>query len=207
MAFRLTPSDTSFFDLLAVAAQHGVEASRLLTDLLGARGEEALRITEQLRDVEAAADETTHEVVRKVNAAFITPFDHVDIVELAAAIDTCVDEIESVGFLIGLYRIPDLPADVVAVIEIISRMAQVTADAMPRLQSMKLLDDYWIEVNRLENQADQLYRRLLTQIFDGSITDPIQVVQRKDLIEGLERAADSFEVVAQHVEMIAVKES
>lgn len=95
MAFRLTPSDTSFFDLLATAAQHGVEASRLLTDLLGARGEEALRITEQLRDVEAAADETTHEVVRKVNAAFITPFDHVDIVELAAAIDTCVDEIES----------------------------------------------------------------------------------------------------------------
>ena len=46
-------------------------------------------------------------------------------------------------------------------------MAELTAEAMPRLRSMKDLSEYWIEINRLENQADQLYRRLLAELFNG----------------------------------------
>lgn len=86
-------------------------------------------------------------------------------------------------------------------------MSQLTADAMPRLRSMKDLSEYWIEINRLENQADQCYRRLLAELFNGESTDAITVMKHKEVIEELEAAADAFEQVAHKVESIAVKES
>ncbi len=85
-------------------------------------------------------------------------------------------------------------------------MSELTADAMPRLRSMKDLAEYWIEINRLENQGDQVYRRLLAELFDGDLK-ATAILKLKDVVEGLEAAIDAFETVAHTVESIAVKES
>jgi uncharacterized protein Yka (UPF0111/DUF47 family) len=77
---------------------------------------------------------------------------------------------------------------------------------MPRLQSMKDLDEYWIEVNRLENAGDKTYRRILASLFDGRF-EALEVLKLKDIVESLEGAIDAFEKVANTVEQIAVKES
>jgi uncharacterized protein Yka (UPF0111/DUF47 family) len=83
-----------------------------------------------------------------------------------------------------------------------------SADAMPRLRSMKDLSGYWIEINRLENQADQIYRRLLAGLFNGDFgADTLTIMKLKEVVEELEAAADAFEKVAHKVESIAVKES
>ena len=71
---------------------------------------------------------------------------------------------------------------------------------------MDSLSEYWVEVNRLENQADKLHRKLLAQMFDD-VTDPIELMKLKEVVEILEEAADAFEKVANTVETIAVKES
>jgi uncharacterized protein Yka (UPF0111/DUF47 family) len=71
---------------------------------------------------------------------------------------------------------------------------------------MRDLKEYWIEINRLENQADQVHRRLLAYLFSGEF-DAITVLKLKEVIESLEQAADGFEHVANIVETIAVKES
>ena len=86
------------------------------------------------------------------------------------------------------------------------RVAELTAEAMPRLQSMKDLDEYWIEVNRLENAGDKTYRRTLASLFDGR-HEALEVLKLKDIVESLEGAIDAFEKVANIVEQIAVKES
>jgi uncharacterized protein len=77
---------------------------------------------------------------------------------------------------------------------------------MPRLQSTKDLAEYWIEVNRLENEADQLYRRTLASLFNGSY-DALTALKLKDLVDQVEAAADALEDVADTVETIVVKES
>ena len=77
---------------------------------------------------------------------------------------------------------------------------------MPRLRSMADLPPYWVEVNRLENQADKVHRELLGQLFD-EVTDPIQLMKLKEVVERLEDAVDAFETVANAVETIALKES
>ncbi|QGN58918.1 DUF47 domain-containing protein [Nostocoides sp. HKS02] len=208
MGFRLTPQENSFYDLFATSARHLIEGSRELTKILGAGVGERESIAERMREIEHDADEATHAIIRKVNSSFITPFDREDIHGLASALDDCMDLMDATVDLIVLYRIGDLPAGVSDQVEVLSRMSELTADAMPRLRSMKDLSEYWIEINRLENQADQVYRRLLAGLFNGEFgTDAITIMKLKEVIEELEAAADAFEAVAHKVESIAVKES
>ncbi|KGN34311.1 phosphate transport regulator [Knoellia sinensis KCTC 19936] len=208
MGFSLTPKDNGFYELFSSSAAHLIEGAAELTAILGAdTQDEREAIAKRLSDVETSADEATHELIRKVNSSFITPFDREDIHGLASALDDCIDHMEAAGDLVALYRIDKLPKGVTKQVEILSRMAEVTVDAMPRLRSMKDLSSFWIEINRLENSADKAYRRMLAELFNEEGADPLTVMKHKELIDELEAAADAFETVAHKVESIAVKES
>jgi predicted phosphate transport protein (TIGR00153 family) len=208
VGFRLTPQENSFYDLFAKSASHLVEGSRELTTVLGVDEAEREIVAARMREIEHNADEATHEIIRKVNSSFITPFDREDIHGLASALDDCMDLMDAAVDLIVLYRVGDLPAGVSDQVEVLARMSELTAEAMPRLRSMQDLSGYWIEINRLENQADQIYRRLLAGLFNLDFgADAITIMKLKEVIEELEAAADAFEKVAHKVESIAVKES
>jgi len=206
VGFRLTPQESSFYDLFATSAGHLVDGAHELTKLLGVEHSEREAVASRMRDIEHAADESTHEIMRKVNSSFITPFDREDIYGLASNLDDCMDLMEAAADLIVLYRIGDLPDGISAQVEVLARMSELTAQAMPQLRSMRDLSEYWIEINRLENQADQVYRRLLAELFNNG-EDAITVLKLKEVIDELEAAADAFETVAHTVESIAVKES
>jgi hypothetical protein len=203
---RLTPRDTSFFDLLAELAQHLVVGANLLAELLGADRPERKVLAKKLSEAEHDADETTHSIMRRLNQTFVTPFDRDDIYGLTSALDDCMDFMEEAADLIVLYRIGELPARVSDQVQVLQRAAELTADAMPRLRSMHDLAEYWVEVNRLENQADKTHRKLLAELFDN-VSDPIELMKLKEVVEILEAAADGFEKVANTVETIALKES
>lgn len=203
---RLTPRDTSFFDLLAVSAGHLVTGANLLAELLGANRQERKALVKQITNVEHLCDESTHAIMRRLNKTFVTPFDRDDIYNLASALDDCMDYMEEAADLIVLYKLDELPARVSDQVQVLQRSAELTADAMPRLRSMSDLAGYWVEVNRLENQADKAHRKLLAQMFD-EVSNPIHLMKLKEVVEKLEDAADAFEKVANTVETIALKES
>jgi len=203
---RLTPKETSFYDLFAKAADNLVVGAGLLTELLGADKAERAAIAERMRDAEHASDEITHRIYKQLNSSFITPFDREDIYQLASLLDDVMDEMDAAADLVSLYQIDALPVGVTDQVDVLVRAADLTAEAMPRLRTMKDLQDYWIEINRLENQADQVHRRLLAHLFSGEY-DAITVLKLKEVVETLEQAADAFEHVANTIETIAVKES
>jgi uncharacterized protein len=204
--FRLAPQDNSFYDLFSQQSAHLVTGSSVLTRVLGADPAAREGLAKEMKEIEHAADESTHEIMRKVNSSFITPFDREDIYSLASNLDDCMDHMESAVDRIVLYRIGNLPDGVASQVEVLVRMSDLTAEAMPRLRSMRDLAEYWIEINRLENQGDQIYRRLLAELFDGDLK-ATAILKLKDVVEGLEHAVDAFETVAHTVESIAVKES
>ena len=207
MGIRLTPQDPHFFELYAAAARHLVDGSRELTALLGASAEEREQTLKRMHEIEAASGESTHEIIRTVDGSFVTPFDRADMHALAVALDTCVGLMEAAVDLIVLYRVDEVLPRVAKQVEVISRMAEVTADAMTRLRSMKGLAAYWVEVDRLESRANKAYRRMLAELFNTPGADPITVMKHKDIIDALEAAANGFEAVALKVEAIAVRES
>ena len=205
MALRFRPSDTGFYDLFAQSAQHLVNGAALLAEML-ADGSDREGIAQRMRDAEHAADETTHAIVRRVNSTFVTPFDREDIYALASGLDDVMDFMEEAVDLTLLYEVVELPKELANQVEVIQRCAELTAESMPRLRTMQDLEEYWIEINRLENQGDKSYRRTLANLFSGDFK-AIEVLKLKDIVEALERAIDAFEHVAHTIELIAVKES
>jgi uncharacterized protein len=203
---RLTPRDTTFFDLFAASALHLVTGANLLGQMLGADQQTRKEIGKQIAEAEHQADEATHQIMRRLNQTFVTPFDRDDIYMLASNLDDCMDLMDEAADLMVLYKVGELPARVADQVQVLQRAAELTAEAMPRLRSMDSLSEYWVEVNRLENQADKIHRKLLAQLFD-EVTDAIQLMKVKEIVEKLEDAADAFEKVANTVETIALKES
>jgi predicted phosphate transport protein (TIGR00153 family) len=203
--FRIRPLETSFYDLFSEAASHLVLGAGLLAQMLDESSDKKA-IAEQMREAEHEADETTHKIVRRVNSTFITPFDREDIYRLASSLDDVMDFMEEAVDLLGLYELDTLAPEFAPQVEVLQRATQVTADAMPRLRTMKDLEEYWIEINRLENQGDRSYRRIVADLFSGNYKT-LEVLKLKDIVDSLEHAIDALESVANTVEQIAVKES
>ena len=204
MGLRLRPVDTSFYDLFTRSAEHLVAGAEILAEMLADSADRSA-VAERMRQAEHLADETTHEIVKKVNSTFVTPFDREDIYALGSGLDDVMDMMDEAVDLILLYEVKALPPELSAQVTVLQRCAELTAQAMPRLQSMKDMDDYWIEINRLENEGDRNHRRTLAKLFSGEFKT-IEVLKLKDIVESLEGAIDAFEKVANIVEQIAVKE-
>ena len=205
MALRFRPADTSFYDLFAESASHLVNGAALLAEML-AEGADPADVARRMREAEHTADETTHAIVRRVNQTFVTPFDREDIYSLASGLDDVMDFMEEAVDLVLLYEVERLPSELANQVEVLQRCAELTADAMPRLRTMKDLEEFWIEINRLENAGDKSYRRILAKLFSGKY-EALEVLKLKDIVDSLEDAIDAFETVANIVEQIAVKES
>jgi predicted phosphate transport protein (TIGR00153 family) len=204
VALRLRPRDSEFYDLFTRQAQQLELGAALLAEILDTT--DRADLGQRMRDAEHAADDTTHEVIRRVNSTFVTPFDREDIYNLASRLDDIMDFMEEAVDLVLLYEIDELPAGVREQIDVLQQCAALTARAMPGLRTMTDLSTYWIEVNRLENEADRSYRRIVAALFGGSY-DALDVLKAKGVVDSLEAAADAFESVANIVEQIAVKES
>jgi predicted phosphate transport protein (TIGR00153 family) len=184
---RLTPRETSFYDLFAASANNLVTGSKLLLELLGADVAARSEIADRMRAAEHAGDEATHTIFHQLNSSFITPFDREDIYNLASSLDDIMDFMEEAVDLVVLYEIDTLPKGVEQQIEVLARAAELTASAMPNLRTMDNLTEYWIEVNRLENQADQIHRKLLAHLFGGQY-EAIEVLKLKQVVDVLEEA-------------------
>jgi predicted phosphate transport protein (TIGR00153 family) len=202
---RLRPTDTSFYDMFSESAKNLVAGAELLAEMLP-NGADRADIAARMREAEHQGDEFTHGIVRRVNTTFVTPFDREDIYRLAAGLDDVMDFMEEAVDLVLLYEVSALPSELADMVEVLQRAAELTADAMPRLRTMRDLEEYWIEINRLENDGDKSYRRIVAKLFNGQY-DVLTVMKLKDVVDSLEAAIDAFETVANIVEQIAVKES
>lgn len=212
MRFKITPRDATFFDLFADLAAHLVTGANLLAQLIGSEPADRGPLADQLKDTEHLADDATHSILRRVNQTFVTPFDRDDIYDLASTLDDCMDAMEAAGEIVVLYGVDELPDAVTDQVTTLQRAAELTADAMPKLRTMGGLEEYWIEVNRLENEADKSYRTLLADLFRNpryqeSPAGVVELMRLRSVIDTLEQAADSFENVANTVETIILKES
>jgi predicted phosphate transport protein (TIGR00153 family) len=205
VALRFKPVDNTFYSLLTESASRLVDGANILAELLG---ESADRddIAARMRDAEHAADETTHEIAKRVNSTFVTPFDREDIYALASTLDDVMDFMEEAVDMTMLYEVQKLPGRMADQVDVLQRCAELTAEAMPKLKSMKGLEEYWIEINRLENAGDKSYRRILAKLFSGQY-EALEVLKLKDIVDSLEHAVDAFEKVANIIEQIYAKES
>ncbi|MSS83264.1 DUF47 domain-containing protein [Actinomycetaceae bacterium WB03_NA08] len=200
----------SFFDLLTSQADQLVIGVDLLRTLFSAPEDERKALRKRLHEIENTGDELNHQLINKLNQSFITPFDREDLSDLASALDDCMDLFDEAGDLLVLYQVDNIPEPVDGLlsrqIDVLTKCAKLTAENMPKLKRPQDLRDYWVEINRLENDGDKAYRKTLKHLFDTGL-DPVTIIKLKDIVEVLEKCTDAFEDLANTVESIAVKES
>lgn len=200
---RLIPREESFFDLFEELARKVQQGADALLELLQ-NYTDLDRKAGRVLDIEHEGDELTHEVMRRLNTSFITPFDREDIHRLASNLDDVLDHIEATAEYLQLHKIEQPLPQMVTLAETLAQAARHTAEAMPGLRKMKNLETYWIEINRLENEGDRSYRRTIAELFSGDYK-AMDVLKYEKIIEEIEQAIDRLEDVANTVESIVLK--
>jgi predicted phosphate transport protein (TIGR00153 family) len=155
---------------------------------------------------EQEGDRITHDIVQRVNTTFVTPIDGEDIYALATKVDDIVDFTEETADFLGLYKIEAPMAQAQAMADVLVKACEQLAAALAELRAFKGLEGYWIEIHRLENEGDRLYRDAVAALFSHG-PDPMMVIRWKDLFTVLERAIDATESAAHILEGIVIKNS
>jgi uncharacterized protein len=205
MKLKISNRADAFFDLSTESAGNLRTAAELLQDLIGDYRDIELK-AQRIADREHEGDEVTHAIIRLLNTTFVTPMDREDIYQLATALDDVMDAIEAVSDLFVLHRIEAPLPEMKAQIDVLVLAARQTEQALAALPNMRRerLEPYWIEINRLENEGDRLYRRAIADLFSGEHR-AMDVLKWKEVIENLEEALDGLENVANIIESTVLK--
>jgi predicted phosphate transport protein (TIGR00153 family) len=205
--FSFIPKDMEFYDLFEKATNNLVIAAQKLVDFFD-NYEDVEAKAKELKELEHQGDVITHEIIARVHRSFVTPIDREDITLLAHSLDDVMDFIEAAGRTANLYHIaqPREPARELA--GIVVKMANKLNEVVPRLRRR---DQYfWIlqqcvEINTLENDADDVQHAALAELFEVCSTDTCEVIKWREIYGHLENATDKGEDVANVLEGIVLK--
>jgi len=203
----LIPQDKVFYDLFDRLAAVVVLASNRMVDLV----EEFMDVKSKvhhLEQLEHEGDKITHEIYEQLNRTFITPLDHEEISRLASALDDILDFIEGTSQRMYNYGITDTDTHMVEMAKLIQLSVVELEDAVKEIRFMKnprQIEHRCIEVNRLENLADDVLAHAINDLFKTE--DAIAIIKRKDIYEHLENATDKCEDAANVLSDIAIRHS
>lgn len=203
MRLPLVPRERRFYDLFEQHAACTVAAAGILVELLGGSGDVAEH-QEAIKEWEHRGDGVTHEIVRTLNRTFVTPFDREDIYALSSGLDDILDFIDEVATTVVLYRIATIPEPGLRMGHLLLEGSREVEQAISKLERLADLEAHWIEIHRIENVGDNVSKRAIAQLFDGSF-EPLEVVKLKDLYGLLESGLDRCEDVANVIESISIK--
>jgi predicted phosphate transport protein (TIGR00153 family) len=206
MAFTLLPRDTSFFDLFDQLAAKVLDASRAVEEMLD-RWDRLEQRAHAVKDIEHECDAITHRTFDKLNSTFITPLEREDIHELASRLDDIVDHIDSTASRLVLYGVKRPTDEAKLLAQVLTRTCVEVQRAVAGLRNLKdpaLLSRTSVEINRLENESDDILRLGLKRLFEHP-NDVLEVIKLKEIYEKLESAVDRCEDVANVIQAVVLR--
>lgn len=203
----ILPQDKHFFNMLENESQNVLDGSKAFLDML--KNYENINEKQQkIKDIEHQGDDFVHEIFEELNKTFITPIDHEDISALASAFDDVLDYIDGTATRLVLYDIKRPEENMIKMAEVLLKQTSELNTALSGLRNLKYakeIEKRCIEVNRLENIADDLYKTSVAQLFRRK--DAIEIMKLKEVYERLEFATDKCEDAANVISDIVVKNS
>lgn len=203
---KLLPHEEEFFALFVNQVKLISEASRLLMDAVRSGNSHMARASEEIRTLEAKGDEIIHDTFTRLNQTFITPLDPEDIHALASKLDDVLDGIEDAAHRIFAYRLNPITPVIVQLCSIICDCAASLQKCFQALNHKQQVTEHCIEINRLEDVADGVVRRAISDLFDNE-KDPIALIKLKEVYEFLEATTDRCEDVADVLQGVVIKNS
>jgi hypothetical protein len=210
VGFKLVPKETAFFDIFEQQAAVMLKGAQLLRHRLdNYTGVDAAYTTsKEIHDLEHAGDELVADCLVRLNKTFITPFDREDIFELTRGLDEVLDWVDSSAERLVILQINSVTPMVTELGRIIVRCAEEIQQAVELLRRMRDPEPMLRACRRivkLENDADQVLREALRQLFADPNAKPLEVIKLKELYENLEMATDVSQDVANILHTVIAK--
>jgi uncharacterized protein len=204
MRISLVPRTTEFYRLFEKDGQNTVEAARLAETRFREFPQSSVSQAD-VKAIETAGDQITHDIIQLLNTQYITPFDREDIYELATAIDDIVDHIEEASGLLELYNLEQPARMAVEQCRILVAATDQLSVGLSGLKGFRGVQEALVQVKLKEDEGDRLVREAIGSLFQDSRIDPLVVIRWKDIYEALEEALDACETAANVLGNIVVK--
>lgn len=203
---RLTPKEDKFYDHFVDSARIVHSASVLLRDLMKdlSNMEEKVKAIEEM---EHKGDKQVHDILQQLNRSFITPIDREDIYTIAKQMDDIVDFIEATAHRFIMFNVKEVQKDAIVLAEMIVNSCEEVIKLMEELKNMRKsnrLTEKIIEINRIEDDGDRIFRRAITNLFSGQ-TEALEVIKWREIYDFIEQTLDACEDVANTVEGVVMK--
>lgn len=202
---KLFPKETDFFEIFDKVALNVSKAATLLVSLME-NFENLDEKVKEIYEVEQEGDMLTHDIMKKLNRTFITPIDREDLHSLASRLDDVLDLIWASVDRLTVFKLKESTPEAIEMSKDLLTTTEAVHKAIHKLREKKYahVQEYCIEINRLENRVDRTFRDALGKLFD-EIKDPILIIKWKEIYEHLEDASDRCEDVANILESIVLK--
>jgi predicted phosphate transport protein (TIGR00153 family) len=207
MFARLMPRAEGFFDFFDQHAAVLVRGTQAFAKLFEPSADIAT-LTARVKELEHEADSITHRCVEALHKTFITPIDRDDIHGLITRLDDVMDFIDAASERIALYELTEMNSDAKDLADVLVRAAkdiQVACKGLRNLKDSRTILAKCVEINRLENEADDILRRGVAKLFKEHKDDPIHVIKWKEILDNLEIATDRCEDVANTIEGVVLE--
>lgn len=204
--FRFMPVEENFFELFDEIAKQVVQAAECLHDLI-TNYEDVEEKTGHLRQMEKQIDIATDGICRRLNTSFVTPIDREDIHALAVSMDDILDYIEAAADRMRLYSVEkprEEAAELSALLLEGTKLVQTAVHELSHLRNIECVLNPVVEINKIENQADQIQRKALKRLFKEE-TRPLEVAKWVEIFDRLETGTDRCEDVGNVLESIVVR--
>lgn len=200
------PREEKFFDLFEKSSQNIIKASKALKDMLNNWQFIDSRIAE-ITELEHDGDSITHQIISLLHRTFVTPFDREDIALLAHTMDDVIDFVHSAADAMFIYKIrkPTKRAKELADVIVLAavELGKAVSSLRNKREFPKMLERC-VEINRLENAADRLYRAAIGELFESK-ANMTEIIKWREIYEHMETATDRCEDVADVIEGVALK--
>lgn len=204
--FRITAKEGIFFELFSNTAADTCLAAKMLEELMNNYVEVTDKI-KAIEELEHKCDGHVHRMLEQLNRSFITPIDREDIYLIAKELDNITDDIESTAHRFRMFNVTSIREDAKQLARLIVQCTEELKGVMGELKKMKTskeLKGKIIEVNRIEDEGDEIFRSAMQKLF-VSESNPIEVIKWKEIYEYLENTLDACEDVANIIEGVVMK--
>jgi predicted phosphate transport protein (TIGR00153 family) len=201
--FSLIPREGKFFDDFTALADRIVSGTTLLERMLASdppNWDTAL----QIKQIENECDGLTHNIIKRLNKTFVTPIDREDIHALATSLDDVMDAVDAAAGVLRRYRMASLRYGARELASLTWQAAVQMKVAVEALDRREGVHERAVEVNRLENSADDVHDEALRRLFEEE-RDAITLIKWKEVLDLLEEATDRCEDVVNVLESVVVK--
>jgi predicted phosphate transport protein (TIGR00153 family) len=203
MRFRLIPRDEGFYPLFERQAATAAETAVQLEKLMNSLPVVAERV-QTIIAAERAGDEVMRAVRSRLETSIVTPFDREDIQYLANSLDDVLDEMRAAADSALQHHLGTELPGVAEQLALLRRIADTNVKLVGKLRTLDDLTGDLDEIDRLESEADAMFRRIMAELFNGT-HEALEILKWKDVVEALERAINAVEDASDVIQSIAVK--